>query len=42
MDNSGVIRIFHKKDCKDEWYCECAEDTGLFIKEKFFQINGKI
>ena len=24
------------------YYCKCSEDTGIFIKEKYFQISGEI
>ena len=40
--NSGVITTFHKKDCDDELYCKCSEEEGMNIKERYFQINGKI
>ena len=39
---SGVITTFHKKDCIKEYYCECSEEEGMNIKERYFQINGKI
>ena len=38
---SGVVMTFHKDSCKRA-YCDCSEDEGTIIKEKFFQINGKI
>ena len=38
---SGVVMTFHKDSCKRA-YCDCSEDKGILIKEKYFQINRKI
>ena len=38
---SGVIIKYHKEGCHEKYnYCECKENEGLFIKERFFQIYG--
>ena len=41
IKTSEVITTFHKKECDDDWCCNCSEEEGINIHEKYFQINGK-
>ena len=39
--NCSVVTTFHKDNCKRA-YCECSEEEGMNIKERYFQMSGKI
>jgi antitoxin component YwqK of YwqJK toxin-antitoxin module len=41
MQNSGIVRIYHKEDCKKYW-CDCNKLEGMQLKKEYFQNNGKI
>ena len=41
IKTSGVVTTFHKDSCKEKYYCNCSEEEGMNIKERYFQINGK-
>lgn len=43
MQSCGVIRIYHKKGCRQgstQIVCNCNELEGIYLKEEYFQNNG--